>query len=609
MIGFFPRPYTNEIYFSLIARYDLLSMNVGRQTVKELFGVSKDLDVEYPLGLSELIKKIEIFSPKYTVNYFLENHTTYPFYKVFHQNIFHEEIATNDFNLRVTYPRKKKKKALEIRFCPKCLKEHNDKYGDVYLNRIHQIPGVLVCSKHKIMLNVMRNFAEANLSPKYSLPLRANLNEENTSVSEKLMKDLLLYESDIQFIFDNALPNLSLNEISRKYIELLKVKGLGYPIKKRIGNSRELVEEVYSREFLRYFYLDKNGHENWIFNMLNNVSNEYVNHIVFMRALAGSVKSFFEEHIEYKPIGYGPWICMNPFCQDYKNKIIEDVEIGIHKLTGLIHGDIKCHCGFIYRLREGESDPLKVPYFTNRVMERGAIWENTVYELRARNYYIEEIAKMAGVSRPTIRKFLNNNYNSRWDGLGVERERKTKKYKDTWLEIRKNNPTLNRNQLNSLNRAAYAWLRKYEPNWIEANSPESIKGKSSRRINIDTENIIKQIKDLYFSWEDFESSTGKLRRRTLNLLKTQVKIPTNYKKYPKICNAIDEYQESITDFRKRKIKNYLRVECAGKVVRYSVIAEKLRLRTPIRLGDEEIKKFLLGEIKKHNNILQKDPWI
>jgi len=607
MLGFFPKPYTNEIYASLIARYDLLSMNTGRGTVKELFGVNRDLDIEYPIGLSELIKSIEIFSCEYTAGYFLEKHTTYPFYKIFHPDLFSKELATNNFDMKGNYKRKRNTRALKVKFCEKCIKEHNNKYGDVYINRIHQIPGVLVCSRHNLRLSFMRNLATSNLPPQYILPSIENLNGNNISTSESLMRDLLLYESDIQYIFGNTLPKLSLKELRKRYIEFLKVKGLGYPIRKRPENSWELVKGTYSQEFLSLFGLenDKGDFQNWISNIISNSPkvNGYVNHIVFMRALAGSVKKFFEENIEYKPFGNGPWICMNPFCLDYRDKIVKNVETGIHNLTGLIYGDIKCHCGFIYRLRENENNPFKIPYFSNRVMDRGEVWEKAVYRLREDNFLIKEIAKRAGVTRPTIRKFLNNNYNNtRWDRLEVERGIKTRRYKEKWLKIRESNPTLNRGQLNSLNRAIYAWLRRYEPDWIEANSPKSMTGSNKKNINLDIENLISQIKELYSNWILIENSMGKLKRRTFNQLTAQVKIPGSYQNYPEVCNAINEFLESVTDFRKRKIKKYLSVKCIGKVVRYSDAAEMLGLRTPIRQGDEEIKVFLLEEIEKHNDL-------
>ena len=39
-----------------------------------------------------------------------------------------------------------------IRFCPLCLEEDRNQYGEAYWHRHHQIPGVLVCLKHGVAL-------------------------------------------------------------------------------------------------------------------------------------------------------------------------------------------------------------------------------------------------------------------------------------------------------------------------------------------------------------------------------------------------------------------------------------------------------------------------
>ncbi|WP_342574409.1 hypothetical protein MHH37_20045 [Solibacillus sp. FSL K6-1781] len=93
MIPFFPKPYNDEIYFSIIARYDHLLLNNNKETLEELLGnKNKPLDAEYPLGISYLVDQVRIFSKNYTVEYFLNNHTNYLFYRYFHKDILEEDI-------------------------------------------------------------------------------------------------------------------------------------------------------------------------------------------------------------------------------------------------------------------------------------------------------------------------------------------------------------------------------------------------------------------------------------------------------------------------------------------------------------------------------------
>jgi hypothetical protein len=39
-----------------------------------------------------------------------------------------------------------------LKFCPECNDEDLSAYGEMYWHRLHQIPGVFVCVKHKVLL-------------------------------------------------------------------------------------------------------------------------------------------------------------------------------------------------------------------------------------------------------------------------------------------------------------------------------------------------------------------------------------------------------------------------------------------------------------------------
>lgn len=61
-------------------------------------------------------------------------------------------------------------------------------------------------------------------------------------------------------------------------------------------------------------------------------------------------------------------------------------------------------------------------------------------------------------------------------------EEKTKLYKQKWIELRNKYPKHGRAELSTFNRAAYAWLSKYERVWLEDNSPISLRKNRVERI-------------------------------------------------------------------------------------------------------------------------------
>lgn len=606
MITFFPKPYKNEIYFSLIARYDYLSMNEGNQTLIELLGITKNtfLNLEYPLGLSNVVEKIAIFSANYTVDYFLNQHTNYPFYKYFHPMIMNEDMLSNNFDNNQKYTRRYQQRK-KVRVCKECLKTNIEKYGEIYVNRIHQLPGVLVCSEHNNILCNMNIIPGLKLSPKYLLPKFNQTELEDIYVPESIIKELILFELDVRYILSIG-TQLNRDNLKEKYLELLKLKGLAFPRLKQIKNIQEQIKKTYSKEFLEYFNLRFDNSRKWISDILRNNKSyneerDYIETIIVMRTLAGSVKEFFEINKEYKPFGDGPWVCMNPFCEGFGVRSIGEINTGIHRNTGLLYGEVKCVCGFTYRLREHEHNPFEVPYFSNRIMEKGDLFISKIHELSRNKYSKDSIADMARISRPTVNKILNNRYVNKWGGLEKRQQDKTKAYKETWSVLCKENKNLSRRELAELNRAVYAWLRKYEPDWLESTLPESRAGKGNHKVDFNPTEIASKIRELKDKWFVLEKSMGQLIRRTKNKLILEIGLTNSYYNlYPEIDEAANEFLESLLDFRKRKLDYVLENEYKNQFVRISPVAERLRFREAIRLGDKELEKYLLEKIEEHN---------
>src|SRR5690606_1652091 len=87
----------------------------------------------------------------------------------------------------------------------------------------------------------------------------------------------------------------------------------------------------------------------------------------------------------------------------------------------------------------------------------------------------------------TIRKILKEGPDPILNGIRDKkqkvirgRKQKTDDYRIIWKKIRENNPNLSRKELAGINRAAYAWLNKFDSDWLEENSPVSLLGKNKK---------------------------------------------------------------------------------------------------------------------------------
>ena len=157
MIAFFPKPYPDELLYSLLSRYHQRSGNARFVfTAEELYRNGKIthpsidfVNVFTDDAMNWLTKEL----PWETV---AEKHTMFPAYIRFlplqRRKEAEEGVKKQNGNWKniMNLPVLKEKRFL--RFCPECAKEDREKYGETYWHREHQIPRVRVCPLHKTYL-------------------------------------------------------------------------------------------------------------------------------------------------------------------------------------------------------------------------------------------------------------------------------------------------------------------------------------------------------------------------------------------------------------------------------------------------------------------------
>lgn len=155
MLTFFPKPYPDELLYSIIARYHVWSGNYEMSdTMEQLFGYRRErATLLIPKHLKRLAEKTVKFGLDYEL--LLYEHTIFPFITCFLNK------DSFDFILQ-TINSDEKEKPLCIykhdiyprflKYCPSCIKDDRDEYCEAYWHRKHQSYGVDICSKHKCHL-------------------------------------------------------------------------------------------------------------------------------------------------------------------------------------------------------------------------------------------------------------------------------------------------------------------------------------------------------------------------------------------------------------------------------------------------------------------------
>ncbi|MBD2077006.1 TniQ family protein [Phormidium sp. FACHB-592] len=314
MVNFLPHPYPDEHFYSLLTRCHMRSADKKlRKTLKGLLGYSskKLFRQDLPDGLSNLMMSLPPASPHF-VEDLIQNHTLYPFYKSFLTPseawlLKHRMIkATNEsfISLAKLSPDGLDSNRKFLQFCPACLEEEEARYGEAYWHRMHQAPGVFVCSNHKVPLqdsliplhNIDREYVPANT---YNCPN----NRSKNRYSEVALQTLLTLYDDIEWLMYSAPSFKGLKWLRKRYQTFLTQQDYvsTLPKSKSDFNSQTLFEDItnfYGLEVLDLIKPDKVANMKVYLECcllacdIDQVIDR-ITHLLLIKFLSGSLEHFF----------------------------------------------------------------------------------------------------------------------------------------------------------------------------------------------------------------------------------------------------------------------------------------------------------------------------
>lgn len=315
MLSFFPSLYPGELLYSALARYHIRSGNKSfRQTDLELFGYTSGQLCRVTLtnNLNYLVKNLSLFS-QLRFSDLLQNHTLYPFYATF---LMPQEI----WRLRDCMGKKLSGSILEVakvatlstddsnkflKFCPVCLKQDTQEYGEPYWHRIHQVPGILVCPNHAVVLHDSSVAVESK-GIHYHAASHDNC-LENTNIKNfenQSIEMLLKLTKDIDWLINNSLSFKGLTWLRSQYMNYLENKRLiqifrGGKFKFDEHRFLKLILEFYGQEPLEALNpkLTQSQGKYFSYCLLGcdiNPTIDRITHILNIKFLALSLEVFFK---------------------------------------------------------------------------------------------------------------------------------------------------------------------------------------------------------------------------------------------------------------------------------------------------------------------------
>lgn len=496
MISFFPTPYPDELIYSVLARYYVRSSDTSpKAALDDLFGSNSVIATfDLPSHLEVLVSNLPLLSP-HTVDSFMKQHTLYPLYAPFlpperallvsssMRNHFHGDIHTRVGIMAGAIPTNP-----HFRFCPVCLREEIEKYGEPYWHRLHQISGVEVCPVHCVMLQNSTVKISGDNRHEFYAADQDNCIIKPTIVdySNGTFKKLLLLAEDVQILLNMVIKPKTGEWYRKQYQGFLTDKKLA-TASGRIFQKELLREfnDFYGTEFLSAVHskIETDRENNWLSEIVRKHRKVFhpIRHLLLMRFLGQTVDSFFSGDSFSKPFGNGPWVCFNGASKHYLKKVIKSVSISYSHDAKKLIGTFSCRCGFIY-----STSDISVPYGNKlrygKITSFGKIWERNLEEMLATDKKsFRKTAKLLHVDTNTVIKHAKRlgliAFNEKSDKETAIRlpevsVRKRDIKREMWLDLRKNNPNADKTTLRGKKPGLYIWLYRHDRKWLNGNSPK-----------------------------------------------------------------------------------------------------------------------------------------
>lgn len=276
----------------------MCGMTSKRAFLKDLFNKEVKLNcINFPQYIDSFVSNLPVNS-KTDADSIIRNNTMYPLYTAFASEKRSEDLyrAMADGGSRsvtmiagTTGSRVKMWK--HLRYCPVCFREDIELEGESYWRRIHQVPGVLCCDKHKAVLMNSNLVNKDSILHYYCLDEdTCSDTEENNVYDEKTFDLNLRYTENVRRLLNNDYPRREPEFIVGYYIDKLREKGLA----SQNGSiyMKELLQgftEYYPSEYLEIMQsnVDIESHTNWIRQFVrNDIRNKSpLRHLLFAQYL------------------------------------------------------------------------------------------------------------------------------------------------------------------------------------------------------------------------------------------------------------------------------------------------------------------------------------
>lgn len=154
MLQFFPTPYPDELWYSVLCRYHACSGNIKHATtIAELFGgkAHASMGAFFPNNaIYDVVSQLP--EGVMDIRDIILRHTLFPYHlrmaPLERKQSMLRDLCEGTSTTPTHIWKSENSREVSLRYCPECRNEDKSLYGEPYWHRTHQIPLVSVCEKH-----------------------------------------------------------------------------------------------------------------------------------------------------------------------------------------------------------------------------------------------------------------------------------------------------------------------------------------------------------------------------------------------------------------------------------------------------------------------------
>lgn len=607
MKKYFPIPYPDELLYSVISRFcNHLGLDNTEGILYYLYG-SKSLQpiIDLPNRIGHLVESTPL-ALIYNAEKIALEHTMFPYYMAFigkkrRDNLLKAMLGdgqTKVFGQFGNFARHVSTN-FSLRFCPKCIEDDIRTYGEPYWHRIHQVPEIKACPHHHVLIRESCSTCGSKFLNKkrgfFNLDEKCcnghNICIQSESVVEKKCVD---YAEDAWELL-NSTKIYELEQLDTIFDT--RLKEMGYASFRGTVKQSQLKDDFiqsYGSDYLSDIGCDIDDSDgNWFFRLFRRGKScqHPLRYLLVIRFLFGSFKNFESGNRLFTPFGFGPWPCLNPVADHYKESVVTSCKLGVK--DGFTIGIFRCSCGYAYAVRLDETG-IKNEWKISKIMSLGRLFEKKVTELLSNQLSPGEIAYRLKCNVESIYYIQKKAAKKQKKESSIVRE-KQQPYREVILSLRRKPQNLTRVEIRKLAPKEYAWLFYYDREWLMSNLPE--KQKIENKVKVDwgrrDEEYSRQLNDFIVKTLN---ETTKPERLTKIKFMTMLNFPHRFtkNKLPKTSEIMERFTETFDSYRVRCIKwAATMIRQNGEEVTESKIRKLLSLSVKLSPQVQEVLDSLL----------------